>query len=86
VGKEGDEAAEEAREYPALNSGDGGINLIEIPLGDLITGLRLTIVGIAVVFFSLFGIEILIRVIGRIWGPKEEVSQARPPEMTEKGG
>jgi len=61
--------------------------LIEIILEDLITGLRLTVVGIAVVFLSLFGIEIMIRILGKIWGPKGEVSQVSPPEKTgEKGG
>jgi len=60
--------------------------VIEIILEDLITGLRLTVVGIAVVFLSLFGIEIMIRIIGKIWGPKGEVLQAPPPKKTEEKG
>jgi len=60
--------------------------VIEIILEDLITGLRLTVVGIAVVFLSLFGIEIMIRILGKIWGPKGEVLQAPSLEEVEKKG
>lgn len=60
--------------------------MIEIILEDLITGLRLTVVGIAVVFLSLFGIEIMIRILGKIWGPKGEVLQAPLLKEAEKKG
>jgi Na+-transporting methylmalonyl-CoA/oxaloacetate decarboxylase gamma subunit len=60
--------------------------MIEIISEDLITGLRLAVVGVAIVFLSLFGVEIMIRILGKIWGPKGEVLQAPPLKKAEKKG
>lgn len=55
--------------------------LIEIALEDLVFGLKLTVIGMGVIFSLMFGFEILIRALGKKWGPKET-----PPQATvEKG-
>lgn len=46
----------------------------------LITGLRLTAIGLGVVFSILFGLEIVVRVAARIWGPKAPQPPSKAPE------
>lgn len=55
--------------------------LIEISIENLIEGLRLTVIGMSLVISTLFGLEVLVRVLARIWGPK-----AKTPPAEKEGG
>jgi Na+-transporting methylmalonyl-CoA/oxaloacetate decarboxylase gamma subunit len=50
--------------------------LIEIALEDLAFGLELTVIGMGIIFLLMFGFELMIRVVGEKWGPKETPSRA----------
>lgn len=39
---------------------------------DLMFGIKLAVIGMTVVFSILFGLEIMVRLIARVWGPKQE--------------
>lgn len=47
---------------------------------DLIFGLELTVIGMSTVFSILFGLEVLVRITAKIWGPKALQVQEAPPQ------
>lgn len=50
-------------------------------MDDLMFGLKLTVIGMSVVFSILFGLEVFVRITAKIWGPKEapRAPQEAPP-------
>jgi Na+-transporting methylmalonyl-CoA/oxaloacetate decarboxylase gamma subunit len=66
------------------------INVVEMLYETLMTGLWLAAVGMVFVFGALFLIEILVRIVGKVFGPKAspevEVSQSPPASETKEGG
>lgn len=66
--------------------------MVEIPIEALMTGIKLAVIGMAFVFAALFGIEILVRIMGKVFGPKVKVSseaevpQSPPATETKQGG
>ena len=46
-------------------------------MSPILEGLKLTVIGMSVVFSLLFGLEVLIRFIAKVWGPKEPKPQAQ---------
>ncbi len=60
--------------------------MVAIPLDIIVKGLQLAVIGMAFVFIVLFGIEIMIRITGKVFGPKVQVSQSPPTTETKEGG
>ena len=53
-------------------------------MGDLVFGLKLAVIGMSVVFSILFGIVILVWVMAKIWGPKQEAPQTQQEKKESK--
>lgn len=56
------------------------------PLDAIINALGLAAIGMVFVFVTLFGVEILLRIIGKVFGPKPQVPESPPVVETKQGG